>query len=145
MGLEQILQRDVDPSIYLQFGNIPKPAYVLRGQWNYKPVMASNEAIPQIHIYTTDLKSDRTPPVLSTGIPLRVLGGRLAMRIRGLVSVQADNLPPTITVWTHDPDRHETPTDAELALILNHITEQTGLTCSMEMHPVWGVIVTTRK
>ena len=81
VGLEQILQRDVDPSICLQFGNIPKPAYVLRGQWNYKPVMASNEAIPQIHIYTTDLKSDRTPPVSSTGIPLRVLGGRLAMCI----------------------------------------------------------------
>jgi len=122
-ALQKILQDNLGEPITLTFRRVQREVLVLQGRWHYVPAASPRTKswiAPTLEIYAQAI--NKIAVNAGAGDAKRFagdLGGHLGKQ----VIIEASGMPTNL-FWAYD---EPSMAKADVALILNHITEQTGL------------------
>jgi RNA polymerase sigma factor (sigma-70 family) len=151
-ALEKLVSQKLGADVSLTFQMVDRPTYVLRGTWDYKPIVnpdappAPNPGVPMVYLYAASTFDPKAPQEANGSNSGSALANVLQEWIQKPVLVEAQDLPPMFSygcmgtrnpllmLTTHDP-----------APILAHLAEQTGLHATLESRPMRILKVTTSK
>jgi hypothetical protein len=123
-ALQKILQGNLAEPVTLTFRQVQRDVVVLQGRWKYVPAASSRTRTwiaPTLEIYARAILN--TAVGAGAGDAKR-FAGDLGSHIGKQVIIEASGMPANLFWAYNEPGI----TKADLTLVLNHITEQTGLT-----------------
>jgi hypothetical protein len=128
-ALQQILNSELGLPVTLTVRRVERTVIVLQGQWRYSPPSspraADNRVAPSLEFYEKTINPQ--PVNAGAGDPKR-FAGELGKYINEQIVIEATGVPDSF-FWAYDEPRDQ---EHDLTLVLNHITEQTGLTWSKQ-------------
>jgi len=121
-ALQKILQDNLREPITLTFRQVQRDVIVIQGRWQYAPADSPRKTsfAPNLEIYAHAINKN---PVNAGAGDSKGFAGALGTRIGKQVIIEASGMPANM-FWAYD-DPKTAKTD--VPLVLNHITEQTGL------------------
>ena len=136
-ALEDVVSDFVGTKVNVEIRQVDRPVYVLRGHWNFKPLNPTDAAggEPRIHLYAQNF--GRAMGNASGSNAKAMLESGLSQSLKSTVIIEADGLPKSLATSTHFLVGQAQDPKA----ILDHVTEQTGLTWTQETRQVTRLFI----
>jgi hypothetical protein len=132
-SLENICHRDLQLPIKISFEMVPRNAWVVRGSYNFNPILNQENIIELYEQKVGFKRGDR-----GTGDLKTFLKWVEKFYARQWIIDEVENPPQEKLKWHNNEPRNKTK-NAEL--VFKHLTEQTGLVFTREIRPVRVLVV----
>jgi hypothetical protein len=140
-ALGKIIEGQIDGPVNFVFRQVDRDVIVLRGDWKFSPVDEVARERRSVEIYEGKLNTSRNRGGGGTG-EAKDFAGWLGRYVGQQVILEAQGVPGKLTWRYHDEERALAGRKHPVTdLVLKHIEEQTGLTCTIETRKVRRLFV----
>jgi hypothetical protein len=140
-ALGKIIEGQIGGPVNFAFRQVDRNVMVLRGNWKFSPVDEVARERRSVGIYEGKLNTNRNRGGGGTG-DARDFAGWLGRYVGQQVILEAQGVPGKLTWRYHDEERALAGRKhSVMDLVLKHIEEQTGLTCTIETRKVRRLFV----
>jgi hypothetical protein len=140
-GLKKIMEDQLGTPVNFAFRQVDRSVMVLKGNWKFSPVDAKARQDRVVEFYGGRVNNDRSRGGGGTGSSAD-FGGALGGAIGQQVIIEAERFPREVSWRYNDEDWMAAGADhQDTDLLIKHISEQTGLTCTVETRKVRRLFV----